>query len=80
MTGQAYNFRVSAQNEIGWGPPCDPITVIAAKVPTAPQTYILNRSTVELIDFNWEVPYNGGSAITYYKVWFDHGSGGSTWT
>lgn len=80
MTGNAYLYRVSAQNEIGLGLPSPPISVIAGRAPDAPQTTTLNNSTVQLIDFSWQVPYDGGSTITYYKIWFDEGSAGSDWT
>lgn len=49
-------------------------------MPDAPATYTLIDSTVELIHFSWQVPYDGGSPLTYYLVFWDEATGGVTYS
>jgi Flp pilus assembly protein TadG len=51
ITGQAYTYRVRAQNEVGIGLPSDPNTVIAARVPDAPASFTLLFSNATNIEF-----------------------------
>ena len=49
--------------------------MIAARVPDAPADFTLLSSTATTIEFEWATPYNGGSEILYYKVYWDNGDG-----
>jgi hypothetical protein len=73
ITGSVYKFRVRAENEAGAGRYSYVNTVIAARVPTTPSAFTLLDSTPTTIDFGWVEPYNGGSQITYYKIYWDAG-------
>jgi hypothetical protein len=53
---------------------------VAARAPDAPTTFTLLSSTASTINFSWIAPYNGGTPITYYKIYWDSGTGTSTFT
>lgn len=72
-TGKLYKFRVRAQNEIGYSKFSDETFAIAAKVPEPPTKLSLISSSDSAIFFEWQAPYNGGSMITYYKIYWDNG-------
>ena len=76
--GNTYRFKVSAVNHIGESQLSTEGSVIAATVPDAPSAAPLKvTSTKTSITVEWTAPYNGGSAITGYKV-FMNGGGAST--
>lgn len=64
-------------NEIGLSDPSDEHAIIAARVPDQPTDLVVVRSTEELIEFTWPIPYNGGSPITFFKLYWDQGA--ATW-
>lgn len=74
-TGLAYTLRVQAINEIGASEYSSELVVIAAREPDAPTTFILVHSEPSEIVFEWQEPYDGGSPITYYKVYWDNAAG-----
>ena len=39
----------------------------------------LISSSESVIFFEWQAPYNGGSLITYYKIYWDSGIAGSNY-
>jgi hypothetical protein len=71
ITGNTYRFRVRAENEAGFGPYSYENSVIAGRVPDAPSVFNLISSNPTTINFEWTAPYDGGSDITYYKVYWD---------
>jgi len=78
ITGTKYNWKVSAQNSVGESALSSPaLAVIAAKVPDAPTGLALSSSSSTYIEFTWIIPYNGGSALVNFLVYWDQGLGGS---
>jgi fibronectin type III domain-containing protein 3 len=71
VTGDTYRFRVKALNEAGYGPYSYENSVVAATVPDVPSEFSLLASSPTTINFEWTAPYDGGSPITYYKVYWD---------
>ena len=62
-------FRVSARNEIGYGPYSDEFAIIAATVPDAPTDFVQDLSaSIDQVKFSWSAPSDGGSEILYYSV------------
>jgi hypothetical protein len=57
-------------NEIGLSAFTDVHYVVAARVPDTPTSFSLVISTEISIEFVWPEPYNGGSPITYYKIYW----------
>lgn len=49
--------------------------MIAARVPDSPDSeeIVLVSSTESTITFRWAIPYNGGSPITLFQIWWDSG-------
>jgi hypothetical protein len=80
VTGESYRYRVKAQNEVGIGAASQENIVIAARVPDAPDTFELVSSTQSAIRFRWNLPYNGGSPVTHFQVWWDSGDKTDTYT
>jgi uncharacterized protein YlzI (FlbEa/FlbD family) len=67
IAGQTYTFKVEARNNVGYSSYSQPISIIAARLPSVPAT------PTTLIDGNsvvvsWTAPYNGGSRITGYTI------------
>lgn len=54
------------------------LEVIAARTPDAPQNLSLLSASPESISFTWSVPYDGGSPIQFYKIFWDQGLGSQT--
>jgi hypothetical protein len=54
--------------------------VIAARVPDEPTEFTLIESTTTTIEFSWNLPYEGGSDITYFKIYWDSGDRTDTYT
>ena len=60
-TGQAYQFRVVAVNEIGFSEPSDlSQTVLIACVPDKPGTPTLVSSSPSSVSFKWAAPESSG--------------------
>jgi predicted phage tail protein len=77
VTGSTYTYRVRAVNEIGFSGYSDEHYVIAARAADEPTSMTLISSTESTITFYWNEPYDGGSPITYYKVYWDDGLQGA---
>jgi hypothetical protein len=58
----------------------DSITVIAARLPDEPREFSLVESTQSTIFISWLEPYDGGSPVTYYKIYWDGGDGTDLFT
>lgn len=78
MTNQVYQFAIKAVNVIGSSLLSDPITIRAAEAPAAPAAPEKKSSTLTTIKIQWTEPaYNGGNAVSSYKVYMDDGQAGS---
>ena len=75
-----YTFAVQAQNEIGVGAYSGTLRAIAAKKADPPTVFNLISSTATTIEFGWTPAYNGGTPITYYKIYWDAGSGSGVYS
>lgn len=75
-TGAPYKFKVSALNAINEGSRSEPaFEVYAARAPDAPTNVVTISASDSHIEFTWTIPYDGGSPITYYQIFWDEGSG-----
>ena len=71
-----YKFKVSAVNAIDEGAQSDPAyAVYAARVPDPPTNVAHTTASSTHIAFNWDIPYDGGSPLTYFTIYWDEGSG-----
>ncbi len=81
--GQAYVFRVRANNFFGpgaWSPVAASVTFQAASAPAAISSVSVTAgSTVGSISLSWQAPAANGSAITDYTIEYST-DGGTTWT
>lgn len=81
--GQAYVFRVRANNFFGpgaWSPVAASVTFQAASAPAAiGSVSVTAGSTVGSINLSWQAPAANGSAITDYTIEYST-DGGTTWT
>jgi len=78
VNGQAYNVVVEVQNESGWGPASDPMTVTPLASPAAPAAVVSIQPTGVSQQLTFTIAPgtdSGGTAITSYKVAYQ-GSGG----
>lgn len=83
VTGNPYKFKVSALNNVGESLQSEPaLLVYSARTPDPPTNLATVSSSSTHITFNWVIPYNGGSPITFYQIFWDKGNGGlfSTFT
>ena len=65
---------MSAVNAIGEGNQSQPaLEVLAARVPDAPTDIASVSASSEHITFDWTEPYDGGSPINFYKVFWNQG-------
>jgi hypothetical protein len=74
--GQNYEIRVSAYNDVGEGEQSPAKTIMAAAVPSAPTDIAMVSQSADEIVISWSEPYNGGTEITTYQIWWDEGQGG----
>ena len=80
--GQAYQFRVSATNNIGTGSASNvvsatPIATVQATAPSAPTNLAATAGNAQ-VGLSWTAPNNGGSVITRYNI--EQSTDGTTWT
>ena len=75
VQGKNYNFKVLAFNIYGDGPLSDPVMITPAAEPNAPTNLVLVSQSTLQIQFSWTTPYDGGKAITDYKVYYDNARG-----
>src|SRR5207302_3278462 len=77
-----YTYRVSAINSVGTSSPSNTAsatTQTTSTIPAAPTSLVANTVSLSQINLSWTAPYNGGSAITGYKMERSTDSG-STWS
>ena len=67
--GIAYQVRVRAENENGWGPWSPSANGKPVGAPAAPTTPRLTPGD-EQLEVNWILPRSNGSTITGYDVWY----------
>ena len=72
--GSTYNFYITAQNLAGNSSSAS-VSATTFNVPSAPQSLIAtNGSTSGSANVSWNAPlYNGGTAITYYNIFYGVG-------
>jgi hypothetical protein len=80
LPGLWYVFRVTAINAIGESVYSESIPILAAKVPDAPNAPTLVSQTPTDIVISWTAPYNGGSQIRDYDIYYDANTNGLTFT
>lgn len=80
VPGDEYQITVVAFNDVGDGIPSDPKTIMAAAVPDPPLDLTLVSQGPTAITIKWTPPYNGGTDLSNYKIWWDNASGGATST
>ncbi|MBL4596255.1 MAG: fibronectin type III domain-containing protein, partial [Robiginitomaculum sp.] len=76
--GQAYQFRASAQNTIGFSPASTPVSVTPATLPGI----VTGLSAIpdnKQVSLSWVAPSDGGSPITDYIIEYSTDNG-VTWT
>jgi len=73
VLGKIYTFQISAFNLYGEGPLSTPLSLIAARVPDAPTDVRLVHSDQTAVAITWTEEYNGGDAITSYRIYWDQG-------
>lgn len=78
IEGKTYLFKIIAVNAIGDSEPSIPAGIIAAKVPQTPNAPTKKSATTTQIVVQWEEPYDGGSPLTGYQVWWNSGGSGNT--
>ncbi len=54
--------------------------MIAARVPDPPTEFSLTTSSSSTIEFSWNLPYSGGSPITFFKIYWDAGDRSDTYS
>ncbi len=75
--GTSYTFTITATNAVGTGAASINSTPITpASIPNAPTSVVATRGN-EQATISFDIPFNGGSAITLYTV---TSSGGQTAT
>jgi hypothetical protein len=65
--GSSYTFTVAARNATGASPLSTPTNAVKPGTPTAP-AFVTPRSGNGLVQLNWFLPANNGSAVTSYVV------------
>jgi hypothetical protein len=77
--GRTYEFQVRAHNSVGYGPYSAIVTTtLPATVPGIISNLHEDSDTQTTVSLHWDVPSDGGSAITDYEVQYRR-SGTSTW-
>ena len=75
VADQDYSITVAAYNLVGTASVSPILIVKAAAPPNAPSACTKVAQSAGSITISWTTPYNGGSAITGYKIFWDNGSG-----
>jgi hypothetical protein len=75
VPGVDYDITVVAFNDVGDSIPSDPKTIMAAAVPDLPLSVTLVEQGPSAITISWTAPYDGGTPISNYKIWWDNASG-----
>lgn len=80
VAGKTYSFKISAVNIVGEGNMSPSVQIIAATLPGTPSTpTIVSADSSPQITIQWNAPgYDGGSAVTNYRVYMDGVFVGST--
>ena len=69
VAGTTYRFKLSAQNEQGWGPAVGPVEVLAASVPSQmAMVTVADIADVSSILIDWAAPAANGSPISAYEI------------
>jgi YD repeat-containing protein len=76
--GVSYTYNVSAVNSVGEGSTFGNITAIPRTVPSKVTGLTATAGNAQ-VSLSWNVPANGGSAITGYKIYRGTASGGETY-
>ena len=72
VTDVLYQFRYRVQNKYGWSDDFSPIlTKRTATIPDKTQTPELSITNLLYVRVSWDVPYNGGSAVTSFTILFE---------
>lgn len=67
--GEAYRFRVRAQNAQGWGPYSSILSVLAASTPSQmAMLSVSDNADLPSVRITWVAPSENGSPITAYEV------------
>jgi hypothetical protein len=69
--GAIYKFRVEARNSVGYSATSTAFSILAAQPPTKPSAPVTTASEGNIV-VSWTAPYNGGSTITSYSIFFRH--------
>lgn len=72
-----------ARNLDGSGGYSTEVTILAAQIPDAPTDLanVIAITSADSIGLVWSAPvFNGGSAVTDYRVWYDDATDGVTFT
>jgi hypothetical protein len=67
VTGSKYRFQVMATNSVGNSQLSNIMEIFKASVPSKPSFLDVTLSG-DLVEFNWEVPRDNGSALLTYKI------------
>ncbi|MDD1743147.1 MAG: fibronectin type III domain-containing protein [Methanomassiliicoccales archaeon] len=90
INGRTYEYKVAAQNDVGWGANSTRLQATPLGVPEAPLNMHVQAGT-DFINLTWSQPSDdGGSPILVYEVfrnpapnpavaWIINGSTGETW-
>ncbi|MBU6143886.1 MAG: fibronectin type III domain-containing protein [Acidobacteria bacterium] len=70
--GTSYTVRVTAQNDVGFGPASEPKTAIPAAVPSKPSKPWPQVGNGQ-ISIRWQAAQDNGSPITSYRVFLEPG-------
>ena len=81
--GTRYQFRVTPQNDVGFGPPSDAVEATPVWTPAAPGGLTAAVAPADgvgsgEVKLTWTGPNDGGLAITDYMI--ESSVDGTTWT
>ena len=79
--GDSYLFRVLAENEYGFGIPCETAQAVKiSEVPSLPEKVSVERITDNSVTLSWNKPeQNGGSPVTSYVIECQKRGDGAAW-
>lgn len=74
--GVTYQFKVTANNEVGEGTESTEKDIIAGHEPGLPTNLLKVTADIDHITFSWQEPAdNGGTPVTDYQIMWDNGQG-----